>query len=1151
MRHPFYQQIVAALEAKNYHWQDFERCMCDLLRDHPFESLVPIPGGSDAGMDGAIADGHGAPYPLVCTTDKHVLRNLTGSLESYRKRGGQREKVLLATSVALTPQRRRNLDARAESMGFTLVQIFEQQAIADRLYSSERWCWELLSLTWRPQALSPVPRPGRPQLEIQLIGRDADVQWLKTTSGDRLITGQPGSGKTFLLRHLAREGWGFFLDSEDPGDIRSAVIEMRPGVVIVDDAHQDPDRLIDLRKLRQQLRQDFAIVATCWSGEKDAVAEALGCLPVSHIRDLELLTADQIVEVIRQTGVRANDRFLRHLREQAANKPGLAVTLATLCLRGSWSEVLSGDALARSLMTGFSKLVDGAAPELLAVLGVGGDQGTSLEVASEFLGMAFHRARRIAIQLGMGGVLSEVGERALAVQPEALRSALIRKAFFEGPRPARLGYRPLIDLASSRESAIAAIITAVSYGAEVPAGELRSLVEECPVLADWQIYSGIRQNVWRLYAALGEDHARWALENYPGDLRHVATLDALNLAPRATIPRLLARAAEERTEGTSDSDWPLDLLRKWTQDLSAEEDKPGINVARRKFALRLAREQLDGGRSRGVTIRVLRIALFPGLESSSRDPGMGRTVTLRKRLLPNEQLTELLALWRLGRELIEELDSETWAFLKEVAWDWTHPDSVAPGTDLEPAARDTLKDLARGVLADLTPLAVGSPGLTTGLIRLAKRVGVELELDADPLFELLYPQQCYDEGERRKQDRTAATALRALARRWGAAREPSDVARDLSRYDKEAAKIGHQGPRRAPDLCAFLVERAENPSRWAGAFLAQSLRADLLRPFLEAIAKDQPTGWEELLLRCLNLDFQAWGAVRLVLQLPDPPARLLEAALSKSGDYPQLVDFLCQRGVVPVSTVLRLLDHRDPLAGVAAAVGEWNAEPDGEVRIVIRNAWRQAVLRSARIDTDSIIGPGFAYYLRVILSADPELSLEWLEEYLDTDPAPPFTSSRLVLTAVDALEAEGRLVILERLEAGSLADWLLPRLVGRDLAVFGRLLELCHLQRHHLRPLSGRPDPEWCALARLALDKGIEPCRIARASFLTGSSLSEDGSGPDHGLEYWTRWDRAFAELEKDRDEDLSEVARYGRERTQSEIRRSATRKRKRELDGL
>ncbi len=1152
MRDPFYRQIVAVLEAKDFGRDDFERCMCDLLRDHPFESLVPIPGGSDAGMDGAIADGEGAPYPLVCTTANRVRRNLTGSLKSYLKSGGPRRQAVLATSVALTPQLRRKLQVRAQELGFTLVQIFEQRAVADRLFYSERWCQELLGLGWKPQALSPAPRPGRPQLEIELIGRSADVKWLRTTTGDRLITGQPGSGKTYLLQHLTRKGWGLFLHSDDPSEIRNALIEQQPRVVIVDDAHEEPSRLIKLRQLREQTRQDFAIVAACWDGERDTVADALESLAAAQIHRLELLTADQIVEVIRQTGVRVRDNFMRFLRQQAANKPGLAVTLATFCLRGSWDEVLKGEALARSLMTDFSKLVDKDSSDFLAVLGIGGEQGMPIQAASELLEIGLQRARRMAIQLAMGGVLSEVGDRALAVQPEAFRSALIRRAFFEGPRPARLPYRPLIERAPSRESAVAAIITAAWYGAEVPAQELRSLVEECPIPEDWQIYFASRPNVWRLYSALGEEHARWAVDNYPGDLRHVATPETLLLVPQVVIPRLLERAKEESSTDSSVGIWPLDLIREWLQDLSAGKGDSGVLIRRRRLALRLTRQFVRDSGAGGVAIRVLQMALFPGLHSSSSDPGMGRTITTQRALLPTEQLSELLALWKLGRELIIEIDADVWAFLKKASWDWEHPESIVPMPTLETEVREVFDHLARQVLKDLSPLAAGSPGLAMGLTRLAKRLGFELAQSTDPVFELLYPEECYDETERRERERSAIAELGGLSQHWVNTRQPPDIAQELARYEAEAEKIAHQWPRRTPDLCRFLAKVGNRPDKWVETFLDHGLAVDLLRPFLTAMVMDRPDGWEELLARCLDLDSQAWGAVRLVLHLEDPPAQLLETALSRAADFPQLIEALCQRREVPPVTTQALLSNPDPMAALAAAVGEWNAEPQGEVTDAVRIPWRQAILRSARVDQDMLGSQGLAYWLRGILAADSELALEWVTGFLDSDPRPASAVSGIVRKAVDALDTAGRLSVLERFDAdNAIADWLMPRVVGRSLAVFRRLLELDQLQRLHLRPFSGRPDQEWIKLARFALEEGKEPRSIAQASFLSGSFLDQNGFGSDHGREHWTQWDRAFAELEDDPNEDLREVARYGREQAQEEIRRSTARKRQHELDGL
>ena len=55
MRDEFYQRIIAGLSG-SLDADLFEHCACDLLRE-AYPTLAPIKGGSDSGMDGAIADG--------------------------------------------------------------------------------------------------------------------------------------------------------------------------------------------------------------------------------------------------------------------------------------------------------------------------------------------------------------------------------------------------------------------------------------------------------------------------------------------------------------------------------------------------------------------------------------------------------------------------------------------------------------------------------------------------------------------------------------------------------------------------------------------------------------------------------------------------------------------------------------------------------------------------------------------------------------------------------------------------------------------------------------------------------------------------------------------------------------------------------------
>jgi hypothetical protein len=448
--------------------------VADLLRDS-YPNLVPITGSSDGGWDGAIADSQGEPVALVCTIGD-VNHNLRKNLDSLRRGIEAPRRVVVATARRLTPGQREKLKAVAREKGFTLEQIFDQEAIADRLYHNPAWCKRLLGIAGTPSPLTSVPLSHRRPLEIELIGRDADAEWVRTTPGDLVIAGQPGAGKTYLLRSLIRQGWDAqFLTRADQAAIADALRQQRPAVVIVDDADSDtsPSRLEILAGLRQI--HGFSIVATTWVGGQDQVVEMLGGPPESHVRKLELLTRKQILEIVKQVGVEASEEVLRELVDQSANRPGLAVTLATLWLQGSWKEVLEGRALSRTLLTRLRKLLNSDAADILAAFSLGGEAGMHLESVGDHLQVSLPEIRQSIADLAMAGVLSEIYGGALAVQPPQLRSALIRAVFFPDQLP-RLPYRWLLERAPYRESAVEALVEAQARGAVIPPGELRQLV---------------------------------------------------------------------------------------------------------------------------------------------------------------------------------------------------------------------------------------------------------------------------------------------------------------------------------------------------------------------------------------------------------------------------------------------------------------------------------------------------------------------------------------------------------------------------------------------------------------------------------------------------------------------------------------------------
>lgn len=1102
--------------------------MTDLLRE-VFPGLVPVPGGNDAGMDGAIAQVEGEPFPLVCTTGEDVHGNLAASLDSFLKRGLSSRKVIVATSRTLTPSEMRSLFELATEKGFTLHQVFERSAVAFLLYRDTVWCKRLLGLTGQPSALSVVPPSRRPLVEIQLRGREEAVEWLRTTSGDRIVVGEPGSGKTYLFQSLIRSGWpALFLVSDDETAIANAIREQSPGVVIVDDAHVLPERLVRLRRLRTEIQCEFDIVAATWPGARDDVREALGNPAESRILKLELLTRNQILEIFHELDVRPQDDILRELVTQAANKPGLAVTIALLWKQGDWQKILDGSVLNRTILTLFKGLTGSETADVLAAFSLGGSRGMSLEAVSGFLELPVIQVKKIAAGLAAGGVLSEVDGENLAVRPEILRSALLREVFFSGSA-IRQDYRKLLHLAPSFDKTVEEIVRARAYGGVLPPDTLHDLV----------LRSGSR-SAWKMLAMASDEDARWVAVHYAGDLVDVAT-ELLQCVPEIIVPKILEQAARLAGSGEFRPQHPMSILSSWVQNLDADLQ---TGIRRRRIVARASKLLLGAG-NRGVGVHGVRIALSPTVHGSSLDPGIGRTVTLRSGLLPAEGLREIERIWEECQDAIQEIDKASWEHLSSVLWDWMHPEYSARGGPVSEEQEQAMGALAERILKDLALRAQESASLSAELSRLAEEIGLDLGLRNDPVYQLLYPPPDTSLEDRPEREASQMEALRKLATEWSGG-TPKEAAVRIAFYEREAQRVGYSWIENAASFCRVLAQSVEQPEVWLREFLAEDLRSSLISPFLTRIVELHRVGWEEEVEQALASDVLAGSALSLILTLPDPPFHLLCRALGVATDFVRSIETLCLRKEVPLSTMKALLDLHWEVA-LAAAVGEWVGTPKGEVRDEIRTEWRNAILRAKTKDYKAVRQTvGLQYWLGVILARDADLSLDWLRTRLKDGDLPwHFMGDSPFAHAVRSLRREQRFELLEELPPVSALQSLLPLLIQKNLELYRALLGRPSLRDYHLEPLEGLSEPGWDALAIAAIEAGHDPVRIAEAAF--GSSHFY--SGP--GIEYWSRWDEAFAKLQDHPNPDLREVARQGRKRAQEKLDRAEERQRQVHLHGL
>ena len=1110
IRDPFYRKIVEGLEGK-LDPELFEQCAADLLRDgHP--TLVPIRGGADAGMDGAIADGRGPPFPLVCTTAEDVIGNLTRSLDSYVAAGGAQRAVILATSRALTPRRRRNLERRAKEKGFVLIQTYDQAAIADRLYSNPHWCRELLRLAGNPPALSMVPLSTRPVLGEHLIGRDEDLAWLRTAEKDRLLVDEPGSGKTFLLRELAREDRGLFVVSDDRGEIAEAMRSQGPPAVFIDDAHTKMSLIPSLLQFRAESGLEFSILATCWPGAEAQVTEALQ-LPANKVRRLERLERDQIIEVVKGCGIVGPIELLRELADQAEGLPGLATTLAYLCLQGDVKTVVSGEALSRSMLVHLEDLIGRRARSILGALSVGGDAGMRMQDVAAALGLPTVDVQRAVVDLAAAGVVAEVGADRLSVRPPALRHALVRDEFFAGA--ASLPLEPLIAAAPDRGQVAGTLVGARHRGAPIPAQQLEEVLE-----------SAGSSDAWAAYAWLGREETRTVLERHPELLLEVAE-PALRHAPDLTIPRLLERAVGDTRSLSSTPEHPLRLIDDWVKSAL-----PGTGeaVARRRILCGQVADWAGAGHDPEVALQALCSVLSIGFSRTTTDPGFGNTVTFHQGLLDPEELEAIASLWPDVLETIRATGVPDWRRVLQCVEQWVYPGRIP--VPIPDEVYEVFRLRARGMLDDLARLAAGRPGILRRLRKMAEDIGHELGVEIPDDFAVLYPQE--DLENWKEAEKRQVAAVRELAREW-ARRTSGEVVPRLEEVEAEAAAAGITWPRWTPLLCAEIANRVDRPEEWARVAIDAGLAADLVSPFMARAVQVGAPNWVAIAMELLGNPGLRRIGIDVALTEPAAPEELTGAALGVPDGLADAAQFLAHKGRIPEGVLRRLLTHPDPKVAGATAVGVWCGKPKGEVPESIAAEWRTAVVA---MDEDE-------YWLREILPYDPSLARDWLLAHVQRNPFRFMKISPSVRVAVDALSTGDRRDVLRALPEDFRDDQLVAALVGDDLDLFRELLASGRSNRVRLSPLLGRPDESWADKAVVALDSGASPEEIVAASYGTGYSWTGNIS------DMWKEWVSAFEPLLEHPDRRIRLVAEIGRKRAEDARQRALARERTERVRGL
>ena len=1093
----------------------FEACAVDLLkRDWP--RLVPVASGSDDGFDGAVADGSGQePFPLVVTTAKDLMGNLRRHLSRARRKRANLDRAVFATSRRVTPGMRQKLQAGARKLDATLVQIYDQDWFALRLYEEPSWCRRLLHVTGRPRSLSPFPVTRRPVLGDRILGREREMRWLRERTSDCLLVGAPGSGKTFLLRALVLQGQAFFKVDDDREQTANDLRSLKPSAVIIDDAHVDAGQIERFVQIRTEVGSDARIIATSWPGGADAVQNALQ-ISSSEILHLDLIDADTMIEIIKSAGIAGPDELLYHIRLQADGRPGLAATLSHMCLAGDVRRAATGEGLVDQLVPQLNQILDiQDASRLLAPFALGGDAGVRLERVADQLRRPLDDVSGCLAQLAAAGLVMERPNRAVSVEPAPMRWVLVRRAFFAGSGSPDV--TPFLNIVENPHCAIDTLIGARARGASVP--DLETYLEQ----------AGSDQ-LWESYASIGPSEARHVIRNQPERVRAIAE-PALHNAPESVIPLLLDGLRDTGSAGISGSENTLTILNRWATEVFPRDRD---SIRRRSILLDTAMNWWQRRRDGCTALRVVHIALNPGFDFIAPDPGNRRRGRFVRGHLGDLDLKALTTFWPRVKDIVRDSADVPWDSLFELvrSWRYLYPSSLA---DIEIAAstRAITRQFAERMLRDLAALSRDEPGVQTQLRELGMQLRVSIESTSDRDFEDLYPPGFASVEANEPDDR--------MVDRWRC-RSIDDIAASLARVQTGARRTGlRYPPWAALYLSARLAETLPDPVAAAEAFTKLELPGELVDPFLRKMASDGREEWASIVRRCLQDDRYRKIGFTAAICHPAPPAEVLSAALANAGDTAETIEACFYQGLIPSTTRQAMLQCHDSCVAVPAAIGHWQEVRREGRDGTLDEAWRQAILR-APVGRSAHDG----YWIGEILSADSRLAEEWLLLHFGQHGDLHFwTVEDAVTKIVPTLDAERRVKVLTGLRPDSWNEDLVKLLVGDDDGIYGKLLGLKGLEPFHLAPLTGKPDGEaWRAKALLALDEGKSSDEIPEA--MLGTSHGWSGSES----EMWAGWRRSFEALLGDADHRIARIGERGAEIVKEKELRALVRERYQAVHG-
>ena len=794
-----------------------------------------------------------------------------------------------------------------------------------------------------------------------------------------------------------------------------------------------------------------------------------------------------------------NDQFIRVVVQQSRGMPGLAASLSMATIAAGGEALISGKILLQDLAQFLTGVAGPDTVRLLSAFACGGKNGISFQAVAEHLGKEILQVMSASERIALAGVLEQTGKETLCVQPDFLRSALLKDTFFSDTGIS-LPWKICEALITSAQDPVLGYLELIHArgraGANVPFEMLREITAH---VSD--------SRLWDAMAALDKETCEWVLESAPDLTTEIKKL-ALHFIPKRIIPILLGNAVHETRPLNSLPETDLSLLDEWITGGWIDA------VERRRSVFDAAFAWLKAGGNTKIAFSAVSSSFGLNFRETDSDPADHRTMRLRHAFLPLDAAKAIFEQWSVFLHELSDMGTIPWQEVVAVVDHWRRSDIRHVGSIPE-EHEDFLLFSTIQMIGDLIPLLPEDQAALHWIYSSALNLGVLIDpCPVNESFMALYPCEPFDDNWEEAEQRQS-NAAEELAIQWKN-RAIQDIIDDLTMWEQQAASLETIWTNKISVFAQKLASIRELNQGELGIVISQ-LSPQVTVPFINTAFAQNSIKQDHLLQALERPEFHG-----LLLQytLTGRTPDLYPQLESKIPQWRHLAEVLCRRGDATAEMLKKLLQHPDRNLRGKIALEIFRSEHG--IPPALYDQWRRVTI-DILIELASRFETHQPYDLVKLFASDPTIGPAVLDGIL-TSGAQIFCSfhGRLMSQLIDPLEKEDRRALLQRCKHLCHSD--LPiLLVGRDEDLYREFLGIPEYRQCYFKALIGDPTSgNWVALAKIALSAGYSHTEIAYA-------VNQGGYSWTGGLSsYFQQWVERFERLRQNPDPDIQRIADEG-----------------------